>query len=108
MAVQRACIRRCPWPAAILAAHVDFLKTSPYDAAHLEAPTRTTGVADDDVLTVKNVAEYLKLTERTVYRLVQEGELPGFKVGNSWRFLRRDLQRWIAQQTRQARKPKGA
>lgn len=53
---------------------------------------------DDDILTIKEVAVYLKLTERTLYRLVQEGQVPGFKVGNSWRFKRADIERWIEDQ----------
>jgi len=52
----------------------------------------------DDIFTVKEVAAYLKLKEKTAYRLAAEGKLPGFKVGGSWRFLRHDLQQWIEQQ----------
>jgi excisionase family DNA binding protein len=40
----------------------------------------------DEILTLKEVAQYLKLAEQTAYRLVAEGKLPGFKVGGSWRF----------------------
>jgi excisionase family DNA binding protein len=36
---------------------------------------------DDEILTLKEVAEYLKLAEKTAYRLAAEGKLPGFKVG---------------------------
>lgn len=53
---------------------------------------------EDDILTIKDVADYLKLTERTLYRLAQEGQVPGFKVGNSWRFKRADIERWIEDQ----------
>jgi excisionase family DNA binding protein len=49
----------------------------------------------DQILTLKEVAEYLKLTEKTAYRLASEGKLPGFKVGGSWRFKREDLESWI-------------
>ncbi|QSX36178.1 methylation-associated defense system helix-turn-helix domain-containing protein MAD1 [Shewanella sedimentimangrovi] len=49
----------------------------------------------DQILTLKEVAEYLKLTEKTAYRLVSEGKLPGFKVGGSWRFRYADLDAWI-------------
>jgi excisionase family DNA binding protein len=49
-------------------------------------------------MTIREVAEYLKLTEKTAYRLVSEGLLPGFKVGGSWRFKRQDLEKWIAAQ----------
>ncbi|NVK30196.1 MAG: helix-turn-helix domain-containing protein [Gammaproteobacteria bacterium] len=53
---------------------------------------------DDEILTVKEVADYLKLAEKTAYRLAAEGRLPGFKVGGSWRFKKDDLQQWIEQQ----------
>lgn len=46
-------------------------------------------------MTLKEVAEYLKLTEKTAYRLAAENKLPGFKVGGSWRFKRSDLEQWI-------------
>ena len=52
----------------------------------------------DDILTIKEVADYLKLTERTLYRLVQEGKIPGFKAGSSWRFKQADIERWIEDQ----------
>jgi excisionase family DNA binding protein len=52
----------------------------------------------DEILTLKEVAEYLKLTEKTAYRLAAEGKLPGFKVGGSWRFKRTDLDTWIESQ----------
>ncbi|WP_374260512.1 helix-turn-helix domain-containing protein [Corallococcus sp. RDP092CA] len=47
----------------------------------------------------------MKVTERPLYRLVQERKLPAFKVGNSWRFLREDLARWISVQSREASTP---
>lgn len=49
-----------------------------------------------DIMTIKEVAEYLRLTEKTAYRLAAEGKLPGFKVGGSWRFKKADLEIWIA------------
>lgn len=52
----------------------------------------------NDILTLKEVAEYLKLAEKTAYRLAAEGKLPGFKVGGSWRFKESDIQKWIEQQ----------
>ena len=55
-------------------------------------------MADDGILTIQEVADYLKLTERTSYRLVQDGKVPGFKVGSSWRFKRADIERWIEDQ----------
>jgi excisionase family DNA binding protein len=53
---------------------------------------------EDDILTLKEVASYLKLIERILYRFALEGQVPGFKVGNSWRFKRADIERWIEDQ----------
>ena len=52
-----------------------------------------------DIMTIHEVAEYLKLNEKTAYRLASQGEIPGFKVGGSWRFKRQDIERWIEQET---------
>ena len=52
----------------------------------------------DDILTLKEIADYLKLAEKTAYRLAAEGKLPGFKVGGSWRFKAADIERWIEEQ----------
>jgi excisionase family DNA binding protein len=52
-----------------------------------------------DILMIKDVAEYLKVTERTIYRLAAAKKIPAFKVGGSWRFSRNDIDRWIAAQT---------
>ncbi len=49
----------------------------------------------DQIMTLKEVAEYLKLAEKTAYRLAAEGKLPGFKVGGSWRFRHSELEEWI-------------
>jgi excisionase family DNA binding protein len=54
----------------------------------------------DEILTLKEVAEYLKLAEKTAYRLAAEGKLPGFKAGGSWRFKAADIEIWIEKQKR--------
>lgn len=51
----------------------------------------------DQILTLKEVATYLKLAEKTAYKLAAEGKLPGFKVGGSWRFKQEDIASWIEQ-----------
>ena len=53
---------------------------------------------NDQILTLKEVAAYLKLAEKTAYKLAAAGKLPGFKVGGSWRFKREDIDRWIEEQ----------
>lgn len=47
------------------------------------------------ILTVEEVARYLKIGKRTVYRLLNEGAIPAFKVGGSWRFSQHELDAWI-------------
>ena len=48
-------------------------------------------------MTVRDVAAFLNVDGKTVYRLVQRGELPGFKVAGTWRFQRSDIDIWIEQ-----------
>ncbi|NWK53808.1 MULTISPECIES: helix-turn-helix domain-containing protein [unclassified Acinetobacter] len=52
----------------------------------------------EQIMTVKDVASYLKLNERTVYRMATSAKIPAFKVGTSWRFKREDLEKWIEEQ----------
>ena len=49
-----------------------------------------------EILTLEEVAAYLKAGKRTVYRLAQKGEIPAFKLGGTWRFRRSELDTWIA------------
>lgn len=60
-----------------------------------------------DIMTVREVAQYLKLTEKTAYRLAAEGKLPGFKVGGAWRFRRGEIDKWIEQQSAETKKRGG-
>ncbi len=48
-----------------------------------------------DILTLQEVAEYLKVDERTVYRMVKSKQLPAFKVRNQWRFKKEAIDNWI-------------
>lgn len=54
---------------------------------------------EGEILTIKQVAEYLKVTERTIYRLAAVKKIPAFKVGGTWRFSRVDIDSWIKQQS---------
>jgi len=59
-------------------------------------PAATT---EGEILTIKEVAEYLKVTERTIYRLAGAKKIPAFKVGGTWRFSRADIDEWIRRQS---------
>jgi excisionase family DNA binding protein len=60
---------------------------------------------DTDVMTVREVAEYLKLTQKTAYRLAAEKKIPGFKVGGAWRFRRAEIDKWIERQSTEQKQP---
>ncbi len=57
-------------------------------------------VSTDETLTIREIAAILKLTEKTVYSMAQDGELPAFKVRGQWRIRRVDFDRWIAKQAK--------
>lgn len=59
-----------------------------------------------DALDVESRAS-LKLTERTLYRLTQDGTLPRFNVGNSWLFRLRDIEAWIEDRKAAGRRERG-
>ena len=56
----------------------------------------------EPAMTVRDVAAFLNVDEKTIYRLAQKGDLPGFKVLGSWRFQRQDLEAWITDRKVQA------
>lgn len=55
----------------------------------------------DEVLTLDELAEYLKLSKSTVYKLVGEGKIPGQKIGRHWRFSKAVIDQWLADSHRQ-------
>ena len=55
----------------------------------------------DVVLTIRRVAEYLNVTELTIYRLAAAKKIPAFKVGGAWRFRKADIDGWIGAQATQ-------
>lgn len=50
---------------------------------------------DTDVMTIKDVAQYLRLSEAKVYELARDGSIPAFRIGKSWRFQKELLVEWI-------------
>ena len=59
----------------------------------------TQNASSESVLTLAEVAAYLKVTERTIYRLAGAKKIPTFKVGGSWRFRKTDIDDWINSQS---------
>jgi len=48
-----------------------------------------------EIMTIEEVADYLRVSERTVYDWAQKGDLPGGKLGTTWRFKREDVEHWV-------------
>jgi excisionase family DNA binding protein len=51
-------------------------------------------------MTATETCRYLKITQRTLYRYLRNRQLPAFKLGKEWRFVRSDLDQWTRQRTR--------
>jgi len=52
-------------------------------------------MADDDILTLEEVAKYLRVSERTIYDCAQKGEIPAGKIRAAWRFKRSEIDKWV-------------
>jgi len=50
---------------------------------------------DDSVMTIDDLSAYLKIAKSTLYKLAQEGKVPGQKVGRHWRFRKDAIDRWL-------------
>jgi excisionase family DNA binding protein len=52
-------------------------------------------MAIENMLTVKEVAAMLRVSSQTLYKMLEQGEIPAVKVGSQWRFDREKLKTWI-------------
>ena len=50
---------------------------------------------EDDILTIEEVAKYIRVSERTVYDWAQKGEIPSGKIGTVWRFKKSEIMNWV-------------
>jgi len=73
------------------------------EAAVSRVPTKAAsdvGLPDAEILTIREVSDYLRISRGTIYRLIERGELIGaFKLGGDWRIHRGQLFKWIESQT---------
>lgn len=53
---------------------------------------------ESDLIRIKEVARILDVTEKTVYRMANDSEIPAFKIGGSWRFKRKEITEWLEKQ----------
>ena len=54
---------------------------------------------ESELMTVSETCRYLKITTRTLYRYLRNRQIPAFKLGKEWRFVRSDLEQWIRDRT---------
>jgi excisionase family DNA binding protein len=80
-----------------------FLWHNPVISGTLCHPFEKGRPVPDEILTLPEVAQLLKVAEKTVYTMAQKGQLPAFKVRGQWRFKRVDIDRWIEQQKKTSR-----
>jgi len=52
-------------------------------------------MVDDDILTLEEVAKYLRVSERTIYDCAQKGEIPAGKIRTAWRFKKSEIDKWV-------------
>jgi excisionase family DNA binding protein len=60
-----------------------------------------------DVLTIGELAAYLKIPKSTLYKLVREGKIPSQKVGRHWRFRKAAIDLWLQEARTNTREPRG-
>lgn len=60
---------------------------------------------EDDILTIEEVAKYLRVSERTVYDWAQKGEIPAGKIGTVWRFKKTEIEKWVNERLSSGSKP---
>ena len=63
---------------------------------------------NDEIMTIRDVALFLRMTEKSIYRYALDGAIPGFKVGGAWRFRRSEIKRWIISQEQRVMKDQDA
>lgn len=58
----------------------------------------------EKIMTAKELSQFLKLSESTIYKLATNGDIPGFKIGDSWRFELEEIQKMIRDSKKKGRK----
>lgn len=56
--------------------------------------------SESDIMTVKDLAAYLKIAEKSAYRFASEKKIPGFQIGNAWRFSKKEIDSWIEKESK--------
>jgi excisionase family DNA binding protein len=54
----------------------------------------------DEILTLEELAQYLKISKPTLYKMVENGKIPALKLANQWRFKKEDIDKWLEKHRR--------
>ncbi|MGE3977329.1 MAG: helix-turn-helix domain-containing protein [Nitrospira sp.] len=93
---------RSEWTLKFLNHHADTAVVMNDEIATATAIQAVESTArEGEILTVTEVALFLRVPKSTVYKLARVGELPASKIGKHWRFLRRDIHEWMHGRSRQ-------
>ncbi|MDL1971313.1 MAG: helix-turn-helix domain-containing protein [Candidatus Desulfofervidaceae bacterium] len=57
------------------------------------------GEKEKEIMTVKQVAEYLQMNEHTIYKLARSGQIPAIKIAGQWRFKKDVIDKWISEKS---------
>ena len=64
-------------------------------------------MTDEEILTLQELAAYLKIAEKTRYGYAQKGTIPGIKIGSAWRFRKSDIDAWLEERRRLTESSRG-
>jgi len=65
-------------------------------------------MADDEIMTLQELAAYIKMAEKTLYGYAQKGTIPGIKIGAAWRFRKTDIDAWLEERRRLTESSRGS
>jgi len=54
---------------------------------------------EKEIMTVKQIAEYLQMDEHTIYKLSRSGQIPSIKIAGQWRFKKDVIDKWISEES---------
>jgi excisionase family DNA binding protein len=62
---------------------------------------------EQEIMTLQELAAYLKIAEKTLYGYAQKGTLPGIKIGTAWRFRKADIDAWLEERRQHTESSRG-
>jgi excisionase family DNA binding protein len=60
----------------------------------ISAPANHTPAPAEEIMTVPTLAVFLRCNQSTIYRLLKKKQIPAFRIGSDWRFIKADIIRW--------------